>query len=238
MTELLEYFGINTEDIRKNCIICQNSDQNLFSKLGQSKTYNGFFAKINNYDKVTVISIKNNFLVGDIVLYLKETKCENVILFGSCGGCEDVLIGEHVVVKKVFNFESFSEMLEMKRNPDSYYPSTPLLNDYLSKTKSVDIKQVKCVTTNSIVLETKYKDWFQKNKINVVDMECSSVFSAASSINKKAIAIFYVTDIVGEKEPFDNKLETAEKTRIAKARKDIAASIINFIKDEQQELLY
>jgi purine-nucleoside phosphorylase len=87
-------------------------------------------------------------------------------------------------------------------------------------------------------LETKYQDWLQKNKINVVDMECSSVFSAASSINKKAIAIFYVTDIVGEKEPFDNKLETAEKTRIAKARKDIAASIINFIKDEQQELLY
>ena len=238
MTELLDYFGIKTEDIQKNCIICQNSDQNLFSKLGQSQTYNGFFTKINNYDRVTVISIKNNFLVGDIVLYLKETKCETIILFGRCGGCEEVSIGDHVLVKKVFNFESFSEMLEMKRNPDSYYPSTPLLNDYLSKVKEENIKQVKCVTTNSIVLEKKYKEWFQKNKINVVDMECSSVFSAASSINKKAIAVFYVTDIVGEKEPFENKLESAEKTKIAKARKDISASIINFIKDEQQEFIY
>ena len=228
MLDLSLNLGINLKEIKKTCIICPVADHSLFEKLGKPKRNNLFFAKIMNYSNVTVISTKNNFLVGDIVLCLKNSACENVILFGSCGGVGDVKIADKLIVKKAFNFESFSEMLEMKRNPDSYYPSTILLDNFLSKTKQ-NIIQVKCVTSNSIVLQRTYKDWFDKNKINAVDMECSSVFSAASAINKKAIALFYVTDHISEASPFETELDEKQRAQLLNTRQELADSICDFI---------
>ena len=228
MADINSYFGIALSDIKKNCIICPVSDNILFKDFGKSKKTNGLFTKITNYEKVTIISTKNNFLVGDVVLQLKNTVCENIILFGSCGGAGNVNIADKFVVKKVFNFESFSEMLEMKRNPDVYYPSTILLNEFLEKTKDESIVKVQCVTTNSILLEKMYKDWFDKNKVNAIDMECSSVFSAASSINKKAIALLYVTDHISS-EPFNEELDEETKEKILNSRKTLAKSICEFI---------
>jgi purine-nucleoside phosphorylase len=126
MADINSYFGIALSEIKKNCIICPVSDSILFKDFGKAKKTNGLFTKITNYEKVTIISTKNNFLVGDVVLQLKNTLCENIILFGSCGGTGNVNVADKFIVKKVFNFESFSEMLEMKRNPDVYYPSTIL----------------------------------------------------------------------------------------------------------------
>ena len=228
MLDLSLNLGINLKEIKKTCIICPIADHSLFEKLGKPKRNNLFFAKIMNYSNVTVISTKNNFLVGDIVLCLKNSACENVILFGSCGGVGDVKIADKLIVKKAFNFESFSEMLEMKRNPDSYYPSTILLDNFLSKTKQ-NIIQVKCVTSNSIVLQRTYKDWFDKNKINAIDMECSSVFSAASAINKKAIALFYVTDHISEASPFETELDEKQRAQLLNTRQELADSICDFI---------
>lgn len=218
----------NLPEIKKNCIICPVSDNALFKDLGKGKRANGLFAKIINYDKATIISTKNNFLVGDVVLQLKNTNCENIILFGSCGGAGNSKIGDRFIIKKTFNFESFSEMLEMKRNPDVYYPSTILLNDFLEKNKDGLLSKVQCATTNSILLEKMYKDWFDKNRVNAIDMECSLVFSAASSINKKAIALMYVTDHISS-EPFNNELEESIKEQILNSRKMLAKSICEFI---------
>ena len=228
MLDLSLNLGVNLKEIKKTCIICPVADHSLFEKLGKPKRNNLFFAKIMNYKDVTVISTKNNFLVGDIVLCLKNSACENIILFGSCGGVGDVKIADKLIVKKVFNFESFSEMLEMKRNPDSYYPSTILLENFLSKTKQ-NIIPVKCVTSNSIVLQRTYKDWFDKNKINAIDMECSSVFSAASAINKKAIALFYVTDHISEASPFETELDEKQRTQLLNTRQELADAICDFI---------
>lgn len=229
MTDINSYFGIALSEIKKNCIICPVSDSLLFKDIGKAKKTNGLFTKITNYEKVTIISTKNNFLVGDVVLQLKNTACENIILFGSCGGTGNVNIADKFIVKKVFNFESFSEMLEMKRNPDVYYPSTILLNEFLEKIKDESIAKVQCVTTNSILLEKMYKDWFDKNKVNAIDMECSSVFSAASSVNKKAIALLYVTDHISAPEPFNEELDEETKTKILNSRKSLAQSVCEFI---------
>ncbi|MGE4384385.1 MAG: hypothetical protein AB7E39_00780 [Endomicrobiaceae bacterium] len=229
MAEISYYFGIKLHEIRKVCVICPVSDHTLFSCLGKSKQYSGLFARIINYDKATIISTKNNFLVGDIILQLKNTPCENVILFGSCGGVGDIKISDKIIVKKVFNFESFSEMLEMKRSPDTYYPSTMLFEEFLSKSKDNDILQVKCATTSSILLEKAYNDWFDKNKINAVDMECSLVFSAASSINRKAIALLYVTDHITSAGLFDNQMEDAQKEKLLRSRQSLSKSICDFI---------
>jgi len=230
MLDLSMQLGINLKEIKKTCVICPSSDYDLFSSLGNSKKSNLFFAKIINYDKATIISTKNNFLVGDIVISLKDSVCENIILFGSCGGVGDVKIADKLIVKKVFNFESFSDMLEMKKNPDTYYPSTTLLEKFVSKNKK-NIIPVRAITTNSIVLQKTYKDWFDKNKVNAIDMECSSVFSATSAINKKAIALFYVTDHISIATPFETKLDEIQKNKLLKSRQDLAKIICDFINE-------
>ena len=109
MLDLSLNLGINLKEIKRTCVICPVSDHSLFAKLGKPKRNNLFFAKIMNYENVTVISTKNNFLVGDIVLCLKNSACENIILFGSCGGIGDVKIADKLIVKKVFNL--FVKML-------------------------------------------------------------------------------------------------------------------------------
>lgn len=229
MSDLSAYFGIEPLEIRKNCIICQVCDSMLFKNLGKAKRGSGFFSKIMNYEKATVISTKNNFLVGDVVLQLKNTLCENIVLFGSCGGAGDVKIGDKFIVKKAFNFESFSEMLEMRRAPDTYYPSTILFKEFTDKNSGGALLHVKCATTSSILLEQVYGEWFNKNKINAVDMECSSVFSAASSVNKKAIALLYVTDNIASNKPFDTQMEDAQKEKLLLARKSLAQAVCDFI---------
>lgn len=230
MLDLSLNLGINLKAIKKTCVICPVSDYDLFSELGTPKKSNLFFAKILNYDNVTIVSTKNNFLVGDIVLSLQKSACENIILFGSCGGAGNVKIGDKLTVKKVFNFESFSDMLDMTKNPDIYYPSTGLLENFLSKTGQ-NISQVNCVTTNSIVLQKTYKDWFDKNRVNAIDMECSSIFSAASVINKKAIALFYVTDHISSGSPFDTKLDETQKNKLLQVRQELAKSICDFVNE-------
>jgi hypothetical protein len=61
------FFGIEEKDVKHNCIVCQNYDLSLFS----DKTSDGLFAKCAIIENVTIISLKNNFLAGDAVLYLK-----------------------------------------------------------------------------------------------------------------------------------------------------------------------
>ena len=60
-------------------------------------------------------------------------------------------------------------------------------------------------------------------------MECSSVFSAASAINKKAIALFYVTDHVSEASPFETKLDEKQTAKLLAVRQELANSICDFI---------
>jgi purine-nucleoside phosphorylase len=60
-------------------------------------------------------------------------------------------------------------------------------------------------------------------------MECSLVFSAASSINKKAIALLYVTDHITSTKLFDNQMEESQKEKLLNARQSFAKSICDFI---------
>ncbi len=227
MSESLSYFGVDSKNIRKNCIICPLSDSKLFDAFGKFETESGLFAKTENYEKATVISTKNNFLIGDAVLSLKNTLCENIILFGGCGAVGNIKIADKFIVQKAFNLESFSQMLEMRTNPDAYYPSKLLLEEFLSKNLKHDMQQIKCATTSSLILEKMYKDWFNRNKISAVDMECSSVFSAASSINKKAIAVFYVTDNINGF--ISAELDDSQKKKLLNARLTLAKYICDFI---------
>jgi purine-nucleoside phosphorylase len=216
------FFGVIEKDIKYNCIICQGYDLSLFS----SKISNGLFAKCANIANATVIALKNNFLAGDAVLYLKNTVCENIFLFGSCGGCNKKSFGDMVIIDKAYNLESFSTMLNFKKEPDIYESTRLLFNDFFAKSGSNGIIKTNSACVSSLILEPNFLNWFNEKEISVVDMESSIIFSAANHINKNAIALMYVTDFIGQ--DIEASADIANKQKMATSRKNLAQALESF----------
>ena len=172
-------------------------------------------------------------LTGDVVLYLKDAGCKNLILFGSCGLLAEnngLGIGSLVSPSKVYSLESFSRMLANQDiASDVYYPDKKLLEDWISAAGS-SIKQITCATVSSLKLEEERKDIWLNQGIEAVDMECSAFFSAASHSGLKAMAVFYVTDIIGVK-PFYQEIGLKDKAKISLARKMAAGLLCKFIQE-------
>mgnify|MGYP001611933560 CR=1 FL=1 len=82
----------------------------------------------------------------------------------------------------------------------------------------------------SLKLEEENLGFLKKERIGVVDMECAAFFAAASFIKRKAIAIFYVSDIIG-KQPFYSILDSKEKIFLSRSIQKASRLLYNFIKD-------
>jgi len=221
-----DYFGIEKDDMRKNCVLCQSYDLPLFSKEAQ----NGFFVKTAQTEKATVIALKNNFLAGDTVLYLKNSKCENIILFGSCGVCGDMESGDLIMAAKACNLESFSKMLTFEKTPDFVKANEELTAEFYAKFPYEDLISSNSACVSSLALEEQYIDWFKKNAVYAVDMESSIVFSAARAIGVRAACFMYAADHI-EKSPVGHELSQNIKNKIAAARKKLAKMVLDFAND-------
>lgn len=218
-----EYFGSASSDIKKTCIICQNYDMPLFAE----NAVNGFFVKSADAGNATVIALKNNFLAGDTVLYLKETKCKNIILFGSCGGCGNVASGDMLMIDKAYNYESFSNMLAFDKTSGFVSSSDQLTRSFYAKNRYGELIKTNSACVSSLLLETKYINFFKENDICAVDMESSIVFSAAADIKASVLCLMYVADHI-ENNPVGEKLAQRAKKKISSARKELARMILRF----------
>lgn len=222
-----DFFGIPSCDIKNSCIICQNYDLSLFAE----ESLNGFFIKTANFGDATIIALKNNFLAGDAVLYLKESKCKNIFLFGSCGGCGDVESGDLLMIEKAYNFESFSKMASFDQKPDHFASSNELLAEFYKENLYEDLIKTNSACVSSLLLESKYINWFKENEVCAIDMESSIVFSAAKEIGAEAACFMYVADHI-ETNPLGQKLKEETKEKISLARKRLAKMILDFVNEQ------
>jgi purine-nucleoside phosphorylase len=222
-----DFFGIHSRDVKDNCIICQNYDLPLFAKDSE----NGFFVKTANSGGATVIALKNSFLAGDAVLFLKESGCKRIFLFGSCGGCGDVESGDILMVDKAYNFESFSRMLSFDAKPDFFMSSRELLSAFYKKYPYEDLIKTNSACVSSLILESRYIGWFKENGVCAVDMESSIVFSSAKEIGAQAACFMYAADHI-ETNPAGEKIEETSKEKIARSRKKLAGMILDFINEK------
>lgn len=218
-----DFFGMTAQETKNNCIICQIYDLPLFAK----ESNNGFFVKTASAGNTTVIGLKNNFLAGDAVLYLKESNCKNIFLFGSCGGCGDVESGDLLIIDKAFNLESFSKMVSSGEKTEFINSSETLTSDFYGKNIYADLIKTNAACVSSLLLESRYIEWFKSNDICAVDMESSIVFSAAKEIGAEASCFMYVADHI-EKDSLGQELEAKTKARISCARKKLAGMILDF----------
>lgn len=198
-------FGIPSESVQKNVLLFPLTPKGLLKSLGLDKLNRGRLYASANIPGITMIQTGMGApLVGDAVLYLKETNCKNALLLGSCGALysdEDLRLGAYVLPEKCLSFESFSEFLLDEGKARTFYPDTELIGDFSKFMRDCDLLRAVCATVSSLKLEEDRHDWLLEKKIDVVDMECSAFLAASSYAGISALAFFYVTDIVNER-PF------------------------------------
>ena len=76
----------------------------------------------------------------------------------------------------------------------------------------------------SLTMESSLKEFLINQNIDVMDMECSAFFHAAHYTKKKAMALFYASDIL-EKKPLFEKNTQEEKFSINEAIKNACKNI-------------
>jgi len=193
-------FGIDHRDLRKTAVLTPILRPGMLKAFGISEWRKGIRYSSGNSENLTLIETRvGPALTGDAVLYLENTDCRNLILLGSCGLVKktaELDFGSLVLVARTFNMESFTDLLNQK-DPSlcPAYPDRSQFRDFQALSAG-KITSASCASLGSILLEPAYEKFFQKNRIDVLDMECSAFFSAAKSAKKAAVACLYVTDIL------------------------------------------
>jgi len=209
-------FGQSENNIKKVCVLAPYMTKGLLKGFGIEKLYKGNpYSSANGFNFTFIHTQISTSFLGDVVLRLKNTPCEHLILFGSCGAVskqKNIDFGSLVVPQCSYAFEGFSRLLEADvSNIKSFAANEQLLKSFGKLDCARGIPVVNCATFGSFYLEEKYKEYLESKKIDIIEMECSAFFHAARNVKKKAFALFYVTDILGEKNVFDELSESDKK---------------------------
>ncbi|MFC1508114.1 hypothetical protein ACFL60_00315 [Candidatus Omnitrophota bacterium] len=226
-------FGIEESLIKETCILLPLLKKNVLKYLDVKSLSKGKVYSSGNSGSFSVIHTGMGApFTGDAALYLEQTQCKNIILFGSCGlvkETKDLKVGSLVTPHKCYSLESFSNMLsEEKGTWRSFSADKDLTEIFLKTSGDHSIQKITCATLGSLKLEEDYLEIFEQKNIHVVDMECSSLFSASKHVKKRAMALFYITDIINKK-PFYIDLGDKEKTILSSSIKSAATTLCEFI---------
>jgi purine-nucleoside phosphorylase len=231
MTRFETLFGIKESDIKDTCVLLPLIPKGALNKFNVKNLSRGKIYSSGTADHFTLINTgMGHAFTGDAVIYLSETRCKNIILFGSCGLVKpsaSLDIGSLVAPMESYSMESFSDLLLKDKVFKTFYPDKAFAESFL-KTYT-NVQKVTCATLGSLKLEEENMPLFVEKKIDVVDMECSSLFSAAEHKHLKAMALFYVSDILNEK-PFYEKLSREDEIKLSSSIESAIESICSFVK--------
>lgn len=230
MTKFEALFGIKASQVQKNCILMPMLPKGILNDFRINKLNRGRIYGAGNSDSLTLIhTLIGPAFTGDAVLWLKETKCENIILFGACGGVQetkDLTVGSLVAPKKCFSNESFADFLKTHSMAKCFSADKIIFSKLINAAAA---KEVNCSSIPSLKLEESMTKIFIKNKIDVVDMECSACFAAAKHTGLKAAALFYVSDVIN-KYSFYRPLSADRKEKLTSAIKTAASALCKLTK--------
>jgi len=213
-------FGYPSETMRPLCILTPFLPSVARDAFSIKTIQKGFPFRCGHTDTFSVIETRVGApFAGDAVLWLSQTPCQRIILFGSCGAVNDHgldTIGSLVSPKKSYAFESFSQLATAQTLP----PKVPCsvankkaMDVFLSfsRTKNIIIKSVTTACFASLYLERDYHAALKKRHIDTIEMESSAVFSAARKTGIPTLALFYITDIMGIHDPLKQPNPTEQK---------------------------
>lgn len=234
MSQFEAIFGIKNKQVQKNCILVPLIPKIILSEFKVKKILRGKLYGVADTKDFTLIHTGiGACFVGDAVLYLKETPCQNIILFGCCGLVKEkagLSLGSLVSPFKCHAQESFSEMLlEGLKEEEVFYAHQGLFESFTKANHERGLREATCATISSLKLEEGMLDAFIEKDIDVVDMECSALFAASNFVGLKAIALFFISDII-KKRPFYTRLSPLLKLRLSSSIKTAAKMLCEFIK--------
>ena len=204
-----DLFGIPSDQIKPLCILMPFLVKPIHQAFGITQFHKGKPYSSACHEDFTLIETRiGPLFTGDAILALKNSPCRKILFIGSCGTLDPSRfpIGSIVLPKAVYALESFSEMVSKQA---SFTHNIPVPSSPLYEFLSQNILSVQCASIGSIQLENEFHQLFSRHRINVIDMECASVFSAARAIGRPAASLLYVTDIIGETTPYDPYNEEA-----------------------------
>jgi purine-nucleoside phosphorylase len=231
MDRFTAIFGIDKEKIEKNCLLLPFLPAGALKELGIKELSSGAVFSSASVKGLTVIKtgIGANF-VGDAVLYLEKTSCENIFFFGSCGLINNKLglrIGDLVFPTVAYPFESFTDILTQRmQKPLGSYPDSGLMSDFLEATE-LDLHRSACVSFSSLYHEDDFIPVFQRLGADVIEMECAAFFHASRKAEKKALALLYISDIPSSK-PLFAAPSLEDKKSLAEGIRQACAAIRQF----------
>lgn len=216
MSKFEALFGFKSSEIKKNCILMPFIPKGTLKNLGMDQLKKGcLYASLNSQNFTIIHTGMGAPLVGDAVLHLKSTPCQNIILFGGCGAVsseQGLSIGSLVFPEKSLSYECFSDLLlENILPPKISSPDKKFSEDFLKFAAPSGLQTVTCATMGSLKLEEERQDWLLKQSVHVVDMECSAFFSAATFSHLSALTLFFVTDILKSKPFYIKHSENEQK---------------------------
>jgi purine-nucleoside phosphorylase len=235
MTRFEALFGIKTSSVKKNCILMPVVAKGILHEFKVDRFSPGRLYTCTGNDDFTVIrtGIGQTF-TADAVLYLKDTPCRRVFLFGSCGLVKErqgLSIGNLVSPARCWGFESFYSMLSEHGLSDKvFYPDRSLFGNVIKAGKPFGIQEVDCATVASLKLEEERQQMFARRGIDVVDMECSAFFAAAAYADLKAATLFYITDIIKIR-PFYAALPCRIKAKVDVSLRTVARFLCTYISE-------
>ncbi len=223
-------FGMPVRAVQRKCVIMPQVPAAVAQTLGLRGFSSGRLYRAAQMAGATVINTRIGAgFVGDAVLYLGQTRCEEVLLFGSCGLCAssgELRIGSLVSPGKVIGFESFSSMVKGGAGKPVRCGRASLTRKALFAI-SADIADVSCATVASLKCETAYLSEFRRLGVSVADMEASAFFTAAGHAGIPAAALFYISDRIGSK-PFYLPLQSGDAERLRAGQLAGAAVVSNW----------
>jgi hypothetical protein len=232
MDAFKKLFGVEKSGIKPHCIVSPLNEAVLFSGLKLGERAHGDYFRVVDSQYATIIGTHYSLLAGDCVISLADSPCRNVYLFGCCGAV-GVEVGARLLVKKAFNFESFSDMLEGKAVPSCQGPDRELAEEFSGHARGGFLEGT-CASVGSLALEEAYLPRFRALGVNCLDMECSAVFSAAKSSGKRALALLYASGRIPDK-PWHESLDRRDIQRLGQSRKDLASLLARFIQRQARE---
>ncbi len=160
---------------------------------------------------------------GAIVEICIASGIEEILLFGSCGSIDDRLnIGDILLIKDAIVDEGLSPAYGVKAGSivSANMDLSPI-REILNSQKILFIS-TRSWTTSSPFMETHARVIYFKNLgAQVVEMECSGLFSICQRYSKKAAALLVVSDRV-----LKDRWETGFSSKVYKKGISLAGSVI------------
>lgn len=232
MDKFNNLFGIDASDIKGTCVIMPFISREAVHAFDiRSLSKGGLYSVGDNGIFTLIHTGVGPTFVGDAALYLEETRCRNIILFGSCGAAKDTGgfgIGRAGIVKKALSQDSFTNMLFKKKAEDRFYPDKDLFGA-LSGSDS-ELRQINCLTVGSLKLEKEYLDFIKDNSVDAVDMETASFFAACKNIGKRGAAVLFATDSLTSL-PYYMALKSTHRAELNKIVKEASLVLCRLIKE-------